>query len=53
MHPYKTIVTPKAFIQHQKENGRYSGFKPPRGIIFCYDKDLMRNIDDNQVVKKD
>ncbi len=51
-HLKDSMITPEEFMAYQKKRGRYPKFKPPLGVIFCYQSSLMEHILDNHKTTK-
>jgi len=43
-HAKDPVFSPKEFLDYLKKIGRYPKFKPPVGVIFCYQLPLIKNI---------
>jgi uridine phosphorylase len=46
------MFSPEEFMQYNKKRGKYPKFRPPKGVIFCYDRSLMKYVVDNHSVRK-
>jgi len=51
-HAKDSMVTPTEFMAYQKKRGRYPKFKPPVGVIFCYQRSLIEYILENHKTTK-
>ncbi|RMG83400.1 MAG: purine phosphorylase [Bacteroidetes bacterium] len=51
-HAKDSMFTPSEFMAYQKKLGKYPKFKPPIGVIFCYDRNLMEFILENHKTTK-
>lgn len=43
----KAVFSPCDYLDYIRKKGRCKNFKPPQGIIFCYQRSLMKHILDN------
>lgn len=43
-HAKDSMFNPKEFMDYRKKRGEYPKFKPPVGVIFCYQRSLMEHI---------
>lgn len=51
-HEKASMCTPSEFIAYKKRRGKYSKFKTPVGVIFCYQGSLMEYILENHETTK-
>lgn len=51
-HSHDSMFTPGEFLAYQKERGLQPKYKPPIGVIFCYDRNFMKYIITNHKVVK-
>ncbi len=51
-HSKDSMFSPSEFLDYQKKTGEYPKFKPPIGVIFCYDNRLLQYIKKNHNVTK-
>ncbi len=51
-HAKDSMFTPKEFMSYKKKMGTYPKFKPPIGVIFCYQGSLMEYILKNHKTTK-
>lgn len=47
-----SMFTPSEFMAYQKKRGKYPKFKPPVGVIFCYQGSLWEHILENHKTTK-
>lgn len=40
-HKEDSLITPQEFLKYQRKISEYPKFKPPLGVIFCYQRKLM------------
>jgi uridine phosphorylase len=52
-HLKDSMFTPEEFINYKKKRGDFPKFKPPLGVIICYDKNLMKHILKNHKTSKE
>ncbi len=43
-HTKDSMFTPREYLAYLKKRGKYPHFKPPIGVIFCYQKELIEYI---------
>jgi len=51
-HSKDSMFTPCEYMAYQKKQGKYPKFKPPIGVIFCYERSLMEHILENHKTTK-
>lgn len=49
-HAEDSMISPRESLNYQKKRGKFPKFKSPKGIIFCYDEQLMKDIKDHHSV---
>jgi len=40
-HAQDSMISPEEYMQYRKKTGTYPRYKVPKGVIICYDKNLM------------
>ncbi len=51
-HKEDALITPQKFLEYRKKLGKFSKFKPPKGVIFCYSNELLDYIIKNHEIRK-
>src|SRR3989344_8048028 len=51
-HAKDSMFNPKEYLAYMKKVGKYPKFKPPVGVIFCYQRKLMEHILEKHKVTK-
>lgn len=51
-HSKDALIEPKEFMNYLKKIGKYPKFKAPEGMIFCYQRTLLKHIIENHEVTK-
>lgn len=47
------MFTPKEFLEYQKKQGMKVKIKPPKGMILCFNRNLMKYISENHEIEKE
>jgi len=51
-HKEAALLTPKKFLEYLKTRGKYPKYKPPKGVIIVFQKELLDYITRNHEVRK-
>ena len=51
-HKEAALLTPQKFLEYLKTRGKYPKYKPPKGVIFVFQKELLDYIIKNHEVRK-
>jgi uridine phosphorylase len=51
-HEEEALLTPQKFLNYLKSIGKHPKFKPPKGLIFVFQKELLEYIVTNHAVRK-
>ncbi len=51
-HKEDSLINPQEFLRYQRKIKNYPNYPSPFGVIFCYDKDLLKHIVKNHKTKK-
>ena len=46
-HSESTIIEPHQYLEYMRERKKYPSFKPPKGVVLCYQPNLLRFIKEN------
>ena len=51
-HKEAALLTPQNFLVYLKKRGKYPNYKPPKGVIFVFQKELLDYIIKNHEIIK-
>ena len=46
-HAHDSMIDPSEFKRYSQKIGKWPSYPAPKGVIFCYDRELMKHVIDN------